>query len=264
MNPSLHYLGVGMKVRGLGQCPYNTGEPKMDYELEVITSGSSVNSPYPYRRTYTFRYSQPLKQVQKIAQRLPAIQNVESIYAHMGDPKYTNFRAYVKSFCKYCQTDYKSPKLPEQLVKMVETKDEEEVGWFPMCLRHESIAHIPTPPSNHIYTYKFSYKNGIFDLEAHVGASGWLIELTLQHGTSRLVLTRPSGVTFTYKAETKLWDKENAVYKMKLSSLRFAARRLRDTLKWICKPISHVNEANIEIVTPHDEILIPCSMQRDC
>ncbi|MHA1723101.1 MAG: hypothetical protein ACTSXW_08500 [Candidatus Baldrarchaeia archaeon] len=236
----------------------------MEYELEVITSGSSVNSPYPYRRTYMFYYSQPLKEVQKIAQRLPAIQNMESIYAHMGSRKYTDFRAYVKSFCKYCQTDYKSPKLPEQLVKMVETKDEEEVEWFPMCLRHESIAHIPTPPSNHIYTYKFSYKNGIFNLEAHVGANRWLIELTLQDGVSKLILTRPSGVSFTYRAQTKLWDKNTAIYKMKLSSLRFGARWIRDTLKWILDPISHLQEANIYIVTPHDEILIPCQVKGDC
>jgi len=233
------------------------------YELEVITSGSSVNSPYPYRRTYTFRYSQPLKEVQRIKQHLPAIQNMESIYAHMGSRKYTDFRAYVKSFCKYCDVNYKSPQLPKELVEMVES--EEKIGeWFPMCLRHESIAHIPAPPSNHEYKYKFGYRNGVFSLEAHVGASGWLIELTLRDGVSQLILTRPSGVTFTYKAETKLWDKGSAVYKMKLSSLRFGARWLRDTLKWILTPIDHVGEANIQIVTPHDEILIPCQVKGDC
>ena len=215
-------------------------------EIGIRTWGEKLGASRPERRYVYIEYNLPLKKLTRI---LPLFK----YNSFIRQPYYPDFEKYIRGFCKFCK---------------------EEEGIFIKCLRHETVVQIPFQLSNHEYSYDIILESpSLFLAEAHVGASGWEFKMKIAETKAEAVVKRPSGTTFTYRGEGerafKISNPEeptiwipwyigaDPLYLKEPRSVYYVADDFIRHIAYLMQPFEIAEIANVYVITPHDEFLIP-------
>ena len=165
-------------------------------EIKIITWGSRIGSPYPWRRKFVIKIERSIKDLVRWTDDF--YDQLMSFYEIVPCKiTYFDFIEYTK-FCKYCTNE--------------------------LCLRHRSLNEATSligNESNHQYVYTFRYDGKTPIAELILGGSHWNVVITPTYA----IVKRPSGLTFRYNAH-KNYKKDNGY----ISSHLYISQKL---IEWL-------------------------------